>query len=306
MVSDLVCHDHDSFFLKGSFTPTDQLVDEHTIQVGYANKKKAIKVDGKIVSTYKDIFELFQVVTLLEDDINLIKGYPAQRRSFMDQSVLFLRTGYLKEFRDFKRILQSRNALLSKGVTDRLELDIWTEKLWNHSIQISMHRSEVLQKVEKVMNELLKTYFDDIYKITIQYESKHVQKSENFHDFKQRMSYIFHQESFIKRSQFGAHLDDFIVKIDGRNARLYASRGQQKLIALLCKLSLISLANKNAFSPVILVDDFIADFDSKRLKNIVKFFVNCKNQVIITTPCYDTDLKRIVEIADPDVLSMNF
>lgn len=305
-LTDLICHEHNSFFLKGSFTSAESLEDVHSIQVGYSNKKKAIKIDGKIVTTYKSIFNLFQVITLLEDDINLIKGYPSGRRSFVDQAVLFYDAKYLDVYRNFKKIVQSRNALLHQNSIEKIEFEVWAEKLWESSLKIQQRRIDVLKRIEGYINILLKKYFDDEYQVQIKYEAKSVLPNETFNMFYQRMSYIFRQEQLYKRSMFGAHLDDFIVKFKGKNARNYASRGQQKLISLLCKLSLITLANERSYLPILVIDDFIADFDQKRLQNIINFLLSCKNQIIITTPFYASDLQKLLERADPEVISMNF
>ena len=308
LASDLVSHGDSSFFLKGSFTPKDcDQLDSQLIQVGYANKKKSIKLNGKSVITYKDIFQVFQVVTLLEDDIELVKGNPSGRRSFIDQAALFLYPEYLEKYKLFKKILQNRNALLQGQLIDDLELEVWTQKLWQASIDIQKYRKEVLLKVSTVANDLLKTYFQSVYNLSIEYNAKHLSTDdETFDLFVKKKSFLLRQEKLQKRSGFGAHLDDFTIYIKNKNARLYASRGQQKLISLLCKLSLISIAEQNDYLPILIIDDFIADFDKKRLINIIDFFLKCKNQIIITTPIYDSNLKEIIEKADPDVISIEY
>ncbi|MBM18045.1 MAG: hypothetical protein CL947_03190 [Epsilonproteobacteria bacterium] len=305
-IGDLVCHESDSFFLKGSFTSEVVKDISHTIQVGYAGNKKAIKLDNKAVTTYKEIFKIFQVITLLEDDINLIRGYPTARRSFIDQAALFLEPGYLDMYRSFKKIVQHRNALLSQYHIDKLELDIWTEKLWNASIVIQKYRVAVLSNIQDVINKLLKSHFNDVYEVTIQYESKHILLNEDYASFCSRLGHILAQERSMKRSLFGAHLDDFAIELKGQKARFFASRGQQKLVSLLCKLSLIKLASQNDYLPILIIDDFIADFDKIRLNQLIDLFLSCKNQVIITTPVYDSEMKKMMQKAEPDVLSMSF
>lgn len=304
-LSDLIGHTFDSFFLKGHFTSALSIDSHHSIQVGYADKKKAIKLDNKSVTTYKQIFELFQVITLLEEDIHLIKGYPSERRTFIDQATLFLEPSYLDAYRNFKKIVQNRNALLHAQIIDRLEFDIWTEKLWQASLTIQEQRKNVLKTIQETVNTLLHTYFEDIYTVVIDYESAYMSDHENFLDFKKKINPLFGQERALKRSLFGAHLDDFNIQIKGQKARFFASRGQQKLVSLLCKLSLITLAEKNDFLPILIIDDFIADFDKIRLRNLMNFFVSCKNQVIITTPFYDSELQKIIGFADPEIISMN-
>lgn len=305
-LSDLVGHSYDSFFLKGRFSSTCELDSDHSIQVGYSDKKKAIKLDNKSVTTYKQIFELFQVITLLEEDIHLIKGYPSERRTFIDQAALFLEPAYLDTYRNFKKVVQNRNALLHNHYAiDMLALDIWTEKLWTASLVVQEQRKKVLETIQQTVNSLLNKYFDSVYEVQIDYESEHVSIDETYAEFKTKINRMLGQERALKRSLFGAHLDDFNIQIKGQKARFFASRGQQKLVSLLCKLSLIALAEKNDFLPILIIDDFIADFDKIRLRNLMDFFVSCKNQVIITTPFYDSELQKIIGFADPDIISMN-
>lgn len=303
---DLVGHSYDAFFLKGHFSSNSEFDSGHSIQVGYSDKKKAVKLDNKAVTTYKQIFELFQVVTLLEEDIHLIKGYPSERRTFIDQAALFLEPAYLDTYRKFKKIVQSRNALLHNQYSiDMLELDIWSEKLWIASLAVQEQRRKVLEVIQQTVNSLLANYFDSVYEVLINYESEYVLPNENYADFKIKIDQILRQERALKRSLFGAHLDDFKIQIKGQDARYFASRGQQKLVSLLCKLSLVTLAEKNDFLPILIIDDFIADFDKVRLRNLMNFFVSCKNQIIITTPFYDSELQKIVGFTDPDIISMS-
>lgn len=303
-VSDLICHDFNSFFVKGHFTKAHSQAEKlnHYIQVGYCDKKKIIKLDDKIVTTYKEIFNLFQVITLLEDDIYLVRGNPLERRTFIDQATLFLDQSYLEIYRKFKNVVQNRNALLHSFNLDTLEFDIWTEKLWEMSLVVQKSRTKVLETIQKTINSLICKYFDNVYEITIDYEASYIKSDESFAQFKKRMDSVFIQEKMLKRSLFGAHLDDFNIFISGQSARFFASRGQQKLISLLFKLSLIELTNNSSFSPIIVIDDFIADFDQIRLKNIMKFFVSCKNQIIITIPFYDSELQKIIGFVDPEVI----
>ena len=183
-----------------------------------------------------------------------------------------------------------------------LEFDIWTEKLWETSLIVQKCRKEVLLIIQKTINSLIDRYFENIYEVIIDYESLYIAPDQCYADFKRKISVLFMQERALKRSVFGAHLDDFKISIKGQNARFFASRGQQKLVSLLFKLSLIELTSNSDFMPIIIIDDFIADFDQIRLKNIMNFFVSCKNQIIITIPFYDTELQKIIGFVDPEII----
>lgn len=306
VVTDVVHTGADSFFLKGSFERKHDFEQaQHSLQVGYFQRKKSIKLDQRPVTSFKQILAYFQVITLTEDDIDLIKGYPAVRRAFIDQAVLFSRPEAFDEYSKFRQVVAHRNALLvSHKKIDVAELEVWNHGLWQHSVKIQEYRIHALNMVEIAVNSLLEQYFDGIYEVSLRYEPKFVSVNDNYETFARKTSHLLDQERIMKRSMYGAHLDDIVIQIKGKKARVYASRGQQKLISLLCKVSWASLTAGDIDHPIMLIDDFISDFDKIRLSQLVDFFMNCKNQIILTAPFCDPALKKLLEKADPDIVSL--
>lgn len=305
-VSDLMHGDSSSFFLKGQFS-IHNLESEHVIQIGYSEKKKFIKFDQKQLKSHKQLLSLFQVVTLTEDDIDLIKGYPASRRAFIDQAVLLSNPELLELYRKFRLILAHRNAFFEQYYqnVDFNEFEIWTKKLLEITLQIQQYRENLIGQIEQIVNQLLKQFFNEIYQISIIYDSKVVSLSDSEDLSLHKIKQLLHQERAIKRSLFGAHLDDLVFQINGQKARIYASRGQQKLICLLCKLSLILIESGNQVKPLLLIDDFLSDFDKIRIVNLIDFFISRQNQIIITAPFLDFEMKSLFQKAHSDELSIN-
>jgi DNA replication and repair protein RecF len=306
IVQDVIHTGSASFFLKGSFARKHDFENaQHQLQVGYFQRKKSIKLDQRAVTSHKQVFPYFQVLTLTEDDIDLIKGYPAVRRAFVDQAVLFSKPDSFDEYSKFRQIVQNRNALLgSYGPIDSVELETWDHALWEQSSKIQNHRKSALEMIEKAVNVLIDDYFEGIYQVRLQYDPKVVCDGIDFDAFRSKIDSFLPQERILKRSLFGAHLDDLSIHIHGKKARIYASRGQQKLISLLCKVSWASMASNEQEYPILLIDDFISDFDQKRLSQLINFFVSCKNQIILTAPFYDSALKEFLQKSDPDIISL--
>ena len=266
VIADVVKNESESFFLKGAFDRTYDFEQAgHTIQVGYAGHKKSIKLDQKAVTSYKQIMSFFQVITLTEDDIDLIKGYPNARRSFLDQAVLLMNHSSFDLYTEFRKVLAHRNSLLhnSRNI-DISELEVWTHSLFQATIKIQKLRLEAIKNIKKIVNDLLEQYFEGVYEIDLIYEPKNLIIDQSYEDFAVKMSHLLDQERFLKRSLYGAHLDDINIQIKGKKARIYASRGQQKLVSLLCKLSLAMIQSSSGDYPILLIDDFISDFDKIR------------------------------------------
>ena len=89
---------------------------------------------------------------------------------------------------------------------------------------------------------------------------------------------------------FGAHLDDVSIQFNDRKSKLFASRGQQKRIVLLLKIALAQELEATVGKPVMLLDDFMTDFDGQTVERLVSLLLGLETQLIITIPSPSTGL----------------
>ena len=62
----------------------------------------------------------------------------------------------------------------------------------------------------------------------------------------------------------GPHRDDLLIEVDGRDLRLYGSRGQQRLMALALRLAEAGpVARAVGSAPVLLLDDALSELDPR-------------------------------------------
>jgi recombinational DNA repair ATPase RecF len=105
------------------------------------------------------------------------------------------------------------------------------------------------------------------------------------------------------RSLFGAHLDDVTVEFASKKSKLYASRGQQKLIVFLLKAALLTHVTGNGRPCVFLLDDFMTDFDEQRAIQLVTLLKTLPAQIIFTAPL-DRGLGELLKIHMPGFLKL--
>src|SRR5262249_21745191 len=68
----------------------------------------------------------------------------------------------------------------------------------------------------------------------------------------------------------GPHRDDVIVELDGMDARVFASRGQQRLLALALRLAeLLPITEATGTPPVLLLDDALSELDPRVRDNVL-------------------------------------
>src|SRR4029077_9497055 len=91
-------------------------------------------VNGKRLARARDLLGHVRITIFSPDDLQLIKGGPSERRSFIDELLVALDVHNDTRLSEFERILRHRNALLrqSGGRLDasaRHSLTVWNDKL---------------------------------------------------------------------------------------------------------------------------------------------------------------------------------
>jgi DNA replication and repair protein RecF len=81
----------------------------------------------------------------------------------------------------------------------------------------------------------------------------------------------------------GPHHDDLLIKLGGRDARSYASQGQQRTAVVSLKLAEAELVGtRTGERPVLLLDDVLSELDSERRAALLRK-VGDGGQVVITS-----------------------
>lgn len=301
---ELVALGQDHFFTLVEFD--QELTATHDqIQSGYSEREgKLVKFNQKPVQSYRDIISSFRIVTLAADDLALVHGAPECRRDFLNYSLFLLDSSIIATFKRHKQIVDHRNSLLSTfGQQGRQsyqdEMFVWTEKLWGESLKIREARLAYLEQIEGRVNTLLAQSFADDVKgmhVSLSYEAKGIKGCANFSEFWEQFKQGGHQRELqIGRTLFGAHLDDFSITFQNKKARIFASRGQQKLLVFLLKIAQLQLTNLGGEPGVLLLDDFMTDFDSDRLEKCVSIINAMDFQIFMTCPFNSESLPLVLQ-----------
>lgn len=288
---DLLRFGAQEFFIKTIFEPSQAEQAQHELQVGFSAKKRLVKLNQKAISSFKELMDHYRIVTITEDDVELIKGGPEQRRAFVDQALVVLDAQFLPTLKQFKQILDNRNALLHRGSPSQTSYDLWTEQLWHASVAIVACRQKLLGQLQQEMDKLLSTHFKGEFSITLQYQAKN-NKAATIEQFMAELMPLQAQEVRFGRSLFGAHLDDIGIQFQDKQSRAYASRGQQKLTVILLKLASWQIITACRGPAALLLDDFMTDFDDRRLGIITPVLASLPTQLIFTSPAQENFFDR--------------
>lgn len=255
----------------------------HQLHVGYTSKKRLVKLNEKALSSYKELMDHFRSVTITEDDLAIIKAGPEIRRDFLDQAIVLYNPEYLQLLKEYKIVIENRNKLLQAERISEALYHVWSEQLWAKSCLIQDHRRELLHLLQQEVNSLLSVYFSYELRIECTYQPK-LNPCSSWQHMIQEKKNLFEQEKRFRRSLFGAHLDDVIITFQGAASRMFASRGQQKLIVLLIKIAQLQVLDRKKGAALFLLDDFITDFDEQRSHIALTAIAGLKSQCIFTIP----------------------
>ena len=278
---DLLYFGQESFFLK---VVVEAHNIDHELQVGFSPRKKIVKIDQQPIKSYKELIDYYRTITLTEDDLLLIKGGPEERRLFIDQAVMLHYPEFLQELRKLKSIIAHRNALILRPVQHADESYwLWTQQLFERSKEIAAHRINLLKSIELRVNELLNSFKTGTH-ISLKYESKYGAMNVSWDEWAAAQEKLPPKEFAMGRSLFGAHLDEIDITFKGRAAKSFSSRGQQKLVLILLKLAQLQELQVAKGPALLLLDDFMNDFDELTALKLIELIKGNAQQTIFTTP----------------------
>ena len=104
---------------------------------------------------------------------------------------------------------------------------------------------------------------------------------------------------------YGIHKDDIVIRLNEREAKAYASQGQQRSLALAMKLAEGEMAKRvGGEYPVFLLDDVLSELDGQRRTFILQALTG--RQIIVTScePAYfGADTVQMLHVREGKVLS---
>lgn len=282
---DVPRHGDDHFFIKVQGILSDG--DCFSIQVGYEEGAKRVKVNDAAVESYRELMDYYKVVAVSEHDLGIIQEGPEERRFFINQLCLLQDPTMADLLRLNKHLVEQRGGLLAQGLIGTDQGKIWSEQLWINSQEIRHRRLAALALLETELTVLAADLSLSFGTIRLVYKPKGG-AHETFAQFwSMHESQGLQQEAHQRRTLFGAHLDDVIVTVNDKNARIYASRGQQKLIVLLLKCAMIRILSREQYARralVFILDDFITDLDQAVITAVLALICNLDCGIVITSP----------------------
>ena len=251
---------------------------------------KVAKLNDNIVNKISDYIGNLYVILSSPDDLQMIKGSPADRRNFLNIEISQLSSNYIKKYNEFNKILKMRNdylkLLFTNSLGDYNYLDILTSNLIDREVDIYIERKNFIDKINENLTNIYKniTNIKDlkiVYETNVEFENFDVETIKN--TLKDKYNRNQKREIAMGMTLYGPHRDDFTFTIEGNDIKIFGSQGQQKLAFIALKFSEIPIfEEKTATKPIILLDDIFSELDKTKKNKLIQY-INDDYQVIITS-----------------------
>lgn len=247
----------------------------------------SFSVNGKNARRRADVVGRFPSVVFSPEDLQIVKGPAQRRRAAADELGEQLSATYGAVRRDYTRVVRQRNRVLQEPGTSDSERAAWDEQLVHLGGRLLSAR---VRLVRRLSARAAGVYADLTGggRLDISYEDRaglgEAPTAEDAADALRECIVVRAAEERARGvTLVGPHRDDIRFDVEEKDARHFASQGQQRTIALALKLAEVRVVEEIAGrTPVLLLDDVMSELDEGR-RLALTHLVQRDVQTIITT-----------------------
>lgn len=232
-------------------------------------------------------------VLFCPDHLDMVKRSASVRRSALDDFGIQLNDQYAKLVSAYDRIVEQRNSLLKERYCSRDLLGAWNDSLATTGAALLVHRIALLKRISEHLVEAYRAISggEDIsvrYEATIG-DAAAWGKGDGARAAAKEMflaALEAHADDEMRRglTLVGPHRDEIAFSIDGRDARAFASQGQQRSLVLAWKVAEVAVTRDILGRyPLLLLDDVMSELDAQRREAFMAFVADDIQTVITTT-----------------------
>lgn len=229
-----------------------------------------VQVNRQRLARARDLLGALRVSVFSPDDLELVKGGPAERRRFLDDLLVALHPRHDKLRTDLDRILRQRNTLLRQA-GGRLSpdivttLDVWDDRLTETGNELGHARRELVESLRVGLSAAYQVVAGQQVAIDAIYDPSWLVEGLGPALAEARRDDIRRGVTTV-----GPHRDDLTLRIAGMPARTHASQGEHRSLAFAMRMTAHTLVTEAIGTPPVLVlDDVFSELDPHRSRALL-------------------------------------
>ncbi len=260
--------------------------------------RRTVSLNGETLRRQLDFLGVLNAVQFSSLDLELVRGSPGERRSWLDLLLTQLEPVYAYILQQYNTVLRQRNALLKQGDLattsglttgrDFSQLAVWDAQLAAIGARVIRRRARVIERLAPLAQSWHQAISNQAERLEIRYAPNVAIESDDpgliqeaFLEKIQRRAVAEQQQ---KTTLVGPHRDEIEFLIDQTPARQYGSQGQQRTLVLALKLAELKLIEAVIGEPpLLLLDDVLAELDLTRQNKLLETIQDHFQTLITTT-----------------------
>jgi DNA replication and repair protein RecF len=246
-----------------AFVIDHERMNETQVTIKLRHEGKELWCDQARVTKLGEYLGKFPTVVFSSQDMQLVRGSPANRRRWLDLTLAAMDASYLRALQTYTRALASRNALLKSGRASAAELGAFEATLAPAAAELISLRGSGLAALSRIVTEAYGKLTTDGEAASIVYEPNFAEPSAE--SLLARFESGRPRDIQFRTTLVGPHRDDFHFTVKHTAAKDFASEGQQRSLVLALRLAQAAwFREKSTVRPVLLADDVLGELDPVR------------------------------------------
>ena len=260
---------------------------------------KSLLINNRMIKKNSEFIGKINAVLFTPNDMDLFDNSPKKRRRLADMEIGKLSVMYMHNLSTYLKVLKERNNYL-KGKTDEIMLETLTELLYEPSAAIIKERYDFVKKINEYISYFYNQISGDENRVEMIYRSIITEMNDE-EEMKRQLKAVYEnskeRDIILKQTNTGIHREDYVFRLNGKDASKYCSQGQKRIMILALKMSIVQLIYQTKREyPVLLLDDVFSELDLNKRKGLIKLLPTTV-QTIVTT----TDLDDIKDISRDNI-----
>ncbi|MET8229233.1 DNA replication/repair protein RecF [Micromonospora sp. NPDC005298] len=271
-----------------------ELLVELEIVPGKANRARLGRSPARRA---RDVLGALRLVLFAPEDLELVRGDPAERRRYLDDLLVNRQPRYAGVRADYERVVKQRNALLRTAYLARKTggsrggdlgtLAVWDTHLAQHGAELLAGRLEL---VAALTPHVAKAY-DAVaagrgaagiaYRPSIELAEPTTDRAALAEALTAALAASRSAEIERGTTLVGPHRDELALTLGPLPAKGYASHGESWSFALALRLAGYDLLRADGIEPVLVLDDVFAELDTGRRERLAEL-VGGASQLLVT------------------------
>ncbi len=265
---------------------------EDTLDLDLRQKRgrvRQFRVNNRPILRQRDWAGQVPLVSFSPEEMDLVKGEPAVRRRALNAILIQVDGDYAEAFGRYTKLLEERNAALRRvrdGLAKPGSLEPWDLSLLTEGARITLLRQQFLSdfvpRIQRRQTELSggRDRGTALYRPSFHLPSENRTEIEDIN--RRRFAELRDGEIALGSTLIGPHRDEIEFRLDDDLAKVRASQGQARTLALAWKWEeRLYLKEKVGREPICLLDDVFSELDPARRAQLTDL-VFSRGQCFIT------------------------